>query len=414
MGAPGSVIIVGGGPAGALLAFLMARGGVPTTLIERHSDFSREFRGEGMSPSGMAAIREAGLWDEFDRLPWTPLKSIAMYSDGRPFLSLDIDSVLPPGMEFIRVLGQPHLLELLVREAGRFTNFSFRRGVLVREPILQDGRVVGVRIAGEGGTDENLHADYVIGADGRYSTLRKRLGLELGGEAQVFDVVWCKVPRPRTMDKGRVYSFLLDEFFGLAFPTENDEVQVGRIIAKGSFKAFRGEEGGEWYDKIAASLPPDIAPGFLEVRAAGAHPALLDVVCGSLPTWSAPGICFVGDAAHPMSPIGAQGINVALRDAVVAANHFGPLLAGDADARALDAAAAAFEAERRTEVDKLQAQQTDAPKRLAVGRKFAAVLRAVPDSWVAWFARWILGLRSTRNFIQGVSDLKLTFGKPRA
>ena len=410
--APASVIIAGGGPAGALTAFLLARGGVPTTLIERHADFSREFRGEGMSPAGMAAIREAGLWDAFDRLPWTPIRSMAMYSNGREVLGLDIDRFMPEGLELIRVLSQPHLLELLVRESGRFPNFTFRRGVLVKEPILDDGRVVGVRLAGEGG-DEDLRADYVIGADGRYSTLRRALGLELAGEPQVFDVVWCKVPRPRTMVKGRVYSFLLDQFFGLAFPTEDDHVQIGRIIAKGSYKAFRGDEHGAWYEKVAASLPPDIAPGFLEVSGGDARPFLLDVICGSLPKWSAPGICFVGDAAHPMSPIGAQGINVALRDAVIAANHFGPtLVAGDAGA--LDRAAAAFEAERRPEVDKLQTQQIEAPKRLAEARRFAPLMRHVPGRWLEGLARWVLGLRTTRNFIQGVSDLKLTFGRTDA
>lgn len=413
MSASGSVIIVGGGPAGALTAFLLARGGVQTTLIERHSDFSREFRGEGMSPAGMAAIREAGLWNEFDKLPWTPLTSMAMYSDGEPFLSLDFDRFLPAGMEFIRILSQPRLLELLVREAGRFPTFSFRRGVLVREPIEENGRVVGVRLAGGGEGDEDLRADYVIAAEGRCSNLRKKLGLELAGEPQGFDVVWCKVRRPAGMVKGRVYSFLLDEFFGLAFPSEHDEVQIGRIIAKGSFKAFRGDAGGEWYDKIAASLPPDLVPGFLAVRETDSRPTLLDVMCGSLPKWSAPGICFIGDAAHPMSPIGAQGINIALRDAVVAANHLGPALMAGAGSDALDRAASAFEAERRPEVDKLQAQQTAAPKRLAAGRKFAAVLRVVPARWMEALAHWVLGLRTTRNFIDGTSDLKLTFGRPK-
>lgn len=411
--APGTVIIVGGGPAGALLAFLLARGGVPTTLIERHADFAREFRGEGMSPSGMAAIREAGLWDAFDRLPTTPIRSMAMYSNGQEFLSLDVDRFMPEGMDLIRILSQPHLLELLVEQAARFPNFAFRRGVLVKGPIIEEGRIVGVRLGGESDGEE-LRANYVIGADGRYSTLRKALGLELAGKPQVFDVVWCKIRRPPTMLAGRVYSFLLDEFFGLAFPTEDDHVQIGRIIAKGGYRSFRGDEGGAWYEKVAAGLPPDIAPGFLDVRDSGTHPFLLDVICGSLPKWLAPGICFVGDAAHPMSPIGAQGINVALRDAVIAANHFGPALLAGADAAAVDRAAVAFEAERRPEVDKLQEQQTDAPKRLAAARRFAVVMRFVPAGWIEGLARWVLSLRTTRNFIQGVSDLKLSFRRPSA
>lgn len=412
MTAPGSVIVAGAGPAGALLAFLLARGGVEVTLVERHSDFSREFRGEGMSPAGMAAIRAAGLGKEFDSLPATALESMALYSNGRPFLSLDIDRILHPGMEFLRVLSQEHLLEMLVGEAARFPTFRLARGELVHEPIVEAGRVVGIRIGERGG--EDLRADYVIAADGRYSTLRKRLGLELAGEPQVFDVVWCKVPRPAAMVRGRVYSFLLDDFFALAFPTENDQVQIGRIIPKGTYKAFRGEEKGEWYERVAAGLPPAFAASFLEVCDDSVRPALLDVVCGSMPEWSAPGICFVGDAAHPMSPIGAQGINIALRDAVVAANVLGPPLFAAADGAELDRAAAAFEAARRPEVDKLQQQQTVAPKRLARAKVVAPVLRAIPDPWVAAFARWVIGLRSTRNFIEGASSISLTFGKPAA
>ena len=406
-----SVIVVGGGPAGALLAFLFARGGVATTLIERHIDFSREFRGEGMTPGGMAAIRAAGLWGAFDRLPATKLVSMAMYSRNRPFIALDLDEVLPEGAQFIRILAQPRLLEFIVSEASVFSNFSFLRGVVVRDVLIEEGRVVGVRI-GEEGAERELRAGYVVAADGRYSTLRKRLGFELGGDPQVFDVVWCKVPRPSGMVKGRVYSFLLDEFFALAFPTEDDHVQVGRIIPKGSFRDFKGQAGGDWAAKVAESLPREFREGFIHASRGDVHPVLLDVVCGSMERWSAPGICFVGDAAHPMSPIGAQGINVALRDAVVAANHLGPELLAGRPGEELDAAAAAFERERRTEVDKVQAQQTEAPKRFAAMQKIAGLVRLIPSRWIGGFARWVLGLRSTRNFIEGVSALELTFGKP--
>lgn len=406
--------IVGGGPAGALLAYLLARRGVQVTLLERHSDFSREFRGEGMTPSGMAAIREAGLWEAFDRLPWTPLKSMALYSGGRPFLTLDIEQMLPRGMQFIRILAQPHLLEMLVEKAAAFESFTLLRGVLVREPILVDGRVRGVRYSDASGTEQDLAADYVIAADGRYSTLRRSLGLELAGIPQTFDVVWCKVPRPEGMPRGRVYSFMLDDYFGLAFPTEDDHVQIGRIIPKGSFRQFKGGGEGEWYDRIAASLPAELVPGFLAVRERASNPTLLDVVCGSLAKWSAPGICFIGDAVHPMSPVGAQGINIALRDAIVAANHLGPALLGGAGDAVLDAAAARIEAERRIEVDKVQAQQADAPRQLAMGRRVAHIVRLIPDPWIAALARFALRRSFVRNFIEGVSEVRLTFGRELA
>lgn len=408
------VAIVGGGPAGALLAYLLARGGVRATLLERHSDFSREFRGEGMTPSGMAAIREAGLWEEFDSLPWTPLKSMSLYAGGRAFLTVEIERMLPPSMQFIRILAQPHLLEMLVEKSAAFESFELLRGVLVREPILVDGRVQGVVYRDGAGVEREMAVDYVIGADGRYSTLRRSLGLELAGTPQAFDVVWCKVPRPEGMPRGRVYSFMFDEYFGLAFPTEGDQVQIGRIIAKGTYRQFKGADEGDWYDRIVASLPAELVPGFLAVREEASNPTLLDVVCGSLEKWSAPGICFIGDAAHPMSPVGAQGINIALRDAIVAANQLGPALIGGADDAALDAAAAQMEAERRVEVDKVQAQQTNAPRQLAMGRKAAHIVRLIPDSWIAALARFALGRRFVRNFIEGVSEVRLTFGKPPA
>jgi 2-polyprenyl-6-methoxyphenol hydroxylase-like FAD-dependent oxidoreductase len=397
------VIISGAGPAGALLAFLLVRGGIRVTLIERHTDFSREFRGEGLSPSGMAAIRDAGLWEEFLRLPATHLSSMAMYAKGRSFLVLDIEKILPRDMMFLRILAQHHLLEMLIEAASRYPGFTLLRGTVVREPLMADGRVVGLRVG-----ERDIAADYVFAADGRYSTLRRKLGLELASYQQSFDVVWCKIPRPPEIPSGRVYSFLLEDFFGLAFPTEHDQLQIGRIITKGGYRRMRGEEKADWYDRVLEILPADLRPAFAAQRDQATDPVLLDVVCGSLSRWSVPGMTFIGDAAHPMSPIAAQGINIALRDAVIAANHFGPALR-DGGAADLDAAAAAFEAERRVEVDKVQRQQNEAPRQLARGRALAPVLRLIPASVLAALARFVLGLRSTRNLIEGTSGLTLTF-----
>lgn len=407
------VAIIGAGPGGALTAWLLSRGGIKVTLIERHQDFSREFRGEGMTPAGMQAIREAGLWDDFDALPSEPIRSMQMFSRGQRFLNIELDRILPPDIQVIRLMPQPKLLEMLADKCARFPNFTLLRGTVVRDLVEEDGRVVGLALGGEGGERE-LRCDYVIAADGRYSIARKRLGLELEGARQAFDVVWCRVPRIDPVKPGEAYGFLLDDYFGLAFPAEDNHVQIGRIIAKGSYREFRGSEPGAWKDHLASVLPPPLATVFAAGRDAASEPFLLDVVCGMLPKWSVPGLVLMGDAAHPMSPVGAQGINIALRDAVVLANHLGPALLEGAGPDQLDRAAAGFEAERRPEVEKIQAAQNQGNARLKGIQAMAPVLRFLPMGLIGWLGRQVLSRPSTRRFVDGASSIKLTFGPERA
>ena len=408
------VAIIGAGPAGALTAWLLARMGIRVTLIERHSDFSREFRGEGMTPGGMQAIREAGLWEAFDALPAEPIRSMQMFSRGKRFLKVDLDRILPPGIQFIRLMPQPRLLEMLVAQCVQFETFSLLRGTVVRDLRTEDGRVTGLVVGGEGG-ERVLDCDYVIAADGRYSVARKRLGLELEGQQQAFDVVWCRVPRSPPVERGEAFGFLLDDYFGLAFPAEDDHVQIGRIIAKGSYRSFRGGEPGAWKDQLASVLPPPLAQVFAAGREQASEPFLLDVVCGTTPKWSVPGLVLMGDAAHPMSPVGAQGINIALRDAIVLANHVGPVLLEGGDGQQLDEAAARFEAERRPEVEKIQAEQNRTEAKLSRIQAVAPVLRLLPMGLIGWAGRKLLDRPATRRFIQGASEIALTFkpGTPR-
>ncbi len=402
------VAIIGAGPAGALTAWLLARMGISVTLIERHSDFSREFRGEGMTPAGMQAIREAGLWEAFDALPSEPIQSMQMFSRGKRFLNISLERILPPGIQFIRLMPQPKLLEMLAAQCARFAGFTLLRGTVVRDLLVEQGRVVGLALGGEGGERE-LRCDYVIAADGRFSVARRRLGLELQGERQEFDVVWCRVPRSEPVKPGEAYGFLLDDYFGLAFPAEDGHVQIGRIIAKGSYRDFRGSEPGAWKDQMASVLPPPLATVFAAGRDRASEPFLLDVVCGMLPKWSVPGLVLMGDAAHPMSPVGAQGINIALRDAIVLANELGPELLGGGGADRLDQAAEQFETERRSEVEKIQAAQNRGGTRLKGIQAMAPVLRLLPMGVLEWLGRAMLSRPSTRRFIEGASRITLTF-----
>lgn len=406
------VAIIGAGPAGALTAWLLVRMGIRVTLIERHHDFAREFRGEGMTPGGMQAIREAGLWEAFDALPSEPIRSMQMFSRGKRFLNLDLARILPPDIEFIRLMPQPRLLEMLASACAQFAGFTLLRGTVVRDLTVEGGRIVGLELGGEGG-DRQLRCDYVIAADGRYSVARKRLGLDLEGERQEFDVVWCRVPRSAPVKPGEAYGFLLEDYFGLCFPAEDDHVQIGRIIAKGSYRDFRGSEPGAWKDQMASVLPPPLATVFAAGRERASEPFLLDVVCGMLPKWSVPGLVLMGDAAHPMSPVGAQGINIALRDAIVLANELGPDLLAGGDAGRLDQASERFERQRRPEVEKIQAVQNRAPKRLKHIQSIAPVLRLLPMGLLSWLGRRLLNRPATRRLIEGASTISLTF-KPGA
>ena len=329
------VVIAGAGPAGASLGYLLARRGLGVTLLERQTDFAREFRGEGLMASGVEALGAMGLGAALDALPQTRIETLDIFRGARRVLRVRPQDLGAPGP---RMVSQPALLELLVAEAGRFPRFRLERGVTVR--------------------------DLVIGTDGRASVLRARAGLRARRAEQAFDVVWCKVPQPAFLDQTTARAYLGHRHFALLFPSYDGRLQIGWIIDKGSFGDLRrlGIEG--WIEEMARHVSPDLAA---HLRAEGrtiTHPFLLDVVCDRLERWSLPGLLLLGDAAHPMSPVGAQGINIALRDALVAANHLGPALAGGAAPVALDAAAARVVAEREPEVAEIQRLQQGPPRLL--------------------------------------------------
>lgn len=344
-----------------MLAYLLASRGIATTLVERQSDFTREFRGEGLSPGGQSMFREAGLWQAFDTLPHTRFEKAGLYYRGRRFASLQLSQLgdFPP-----RWVSQPAMLEMLVEQSSQFANFTFLRGVPVGGPRIENGRVTGIELAGSDG--EALLADYVFGCDGRLSTLRRDTGLDQPRDPESFDIVWCKLPMPDFYDPAtpEVRGYVGNRQLGLFIPAYDGLLQLGWVIPKGSFREFKKQGIAHWLERIRGQVSADMAEHIRLHAGDSLRPFLLDVVCDCFDRWSMPGMTLLGDAAHPMSPVGAQGINIALRDAVVAANHFVPLLRADAGTDALDTAAAAFRTERIAEIAPIQRLQRRAPRLL--------------------------------------------------
>lgn len=356
----GGVVVVGAGPAGALLSFLLARAGIEVTLLERHSDFAREFRGEGLSPDGLAMFREAGLWDAFEELPQTVIGAVEIYHRGRRMAAMSLDWV--PDELAPRLVSQPAMLEMLVGASAGFDRFRFAAGVRAVD-VIRDGATVRGVVVRDGDHESELHADYVFATDGRYSALRKAAGLDTPTSPQSFDVVWFKIPLP-DFDVGGppvMRGFFGDGKMGLAFPSYDGRLQVGWVIRKGRFGDLRARGVEHWVREMADHLSPAMSAHVLGHVDEIVHPFLLDVVSDHHPIWSVPGLTMLGDAAHPMSPVGAQGVNIALRDAVAAANHFVPHLRGEVSLTDLARAALGFQEDRRAEVVGAQRMQALAP-----------------------------------------------------
>lgn len=367
------VVIVGAGPAGATLAYLLARRGVRVTMLERQVDFAREFRGEILMPSGIDAFAQMGLAGQLAAVPQARVEGLELYRGLNRALSLSIAATGP----HIAAVSQPAMLEMLVAEAARFANFTLERGATVRDLLHIDGRVAGVTMDTAKGPRE-IRADFVIGTDGRTSVIRKRAALRAESTPQAFDVVWFRVPMDGLFTANIARAYLWYGHTVLAFRTYGDGIQIAWIIDKGTFGELRRMGADRWLDAMTAYVPPHFAAHLRAHRDSLTHPFLLDVVCDRLTDWTAPGLLLLGDASHPMSPVGGQGINIALRDALIAANYLVPVLAADGAPAALDAAARRIQAERMPEVVRIQGLQQVGPRILFGQSLLSRIVTSAP------------------------------------
>src|SRR6201991_386369 len=317
-----TVVIAGGGPAGMMAGLLLARAGIAVTVLEKHADFLRDFRGDTVHASTVALLDELGLGAEFRKLPQSRLTGVLLPGTDSQRAPVEIFAALPAPYNYVAMVPQWDLLNLLADAARREPTFTLRMRTEAIGLIVADGRVTGVRYRGPNGSGE-IHADLTLACDGRASALRRASGLPAREYRVPFDVWWFRLPRHPDEDgalAGVAPAFSRGE--SLLASTREDSYQFAYPIPKGS-DARRRAEGVEVFRARVAALRPDLADR-VEAIASMDDVFVLDVRLNRLRRWYTDGLLCIGDAAHAMSPAGGVGINLAIQDAVAAAR----LLAG--------------------------------------------------------------------------------------
>lgn len=306
--------IVGGGPAGVMLGYLLARKGVAVTVLEKHRDFFRDFRGDTVHPSTLELMYELGLLQDLLRLPHQELTGIGGVFGDFVFTAADFKRV-PTHCKFVALMPQWDFLNFLSTHARKFSNFDLR---MEHEAVglVRDGdRIVGVEVQTPDGPEE-IRANLVVGCDGRHSVIRKAAQLELIEFGVPIDVLWFHISR-----RGNDPEQLLGNFnYGRALVLINRDkyFQAGLLIRKGSFEEMKAA-GLEAFRKTLLRIAPYLGDRVDELKDWD-QIKLLSVQLNRLRQWYRSGLLCIGDAAHAMSPAGGVGINLAIQDAVATAN----------------------------------------------------------------------------------------------
>ena len=368
-----SCCIAGGGPGGAVLALLLARRGVPVTLLEMHKDFDREFRGDTVHPSVMEILDQIGLAGKLLEIPHTKLTGPTLQFANGPFRPFDLGR-LKTRFPYILMVPQVRFLEFITREAAKYPQFRLVMQANAHQLVEENGVVCGVRYLASDGLHE-VRASLTVGADGRFSQLRRLAGFEPIKTSPPMDVLWFRLPKlpgePEVVGgafggigRGRILILL----------ERTDHWQAGLVFPKGEYQKLR-EKGVEAVRQTITEIEPRYAR-HAESLVDWQQLTLLSVESSRCPLWHKPGLLLIGDAAHVMSPVGGVGINYAIQDAALASNVLTkPLLAG----RVSDSDLAEVQRQREWPTRAIQAMQSFMQRNLV-----ASALRAQQAINVPW------------------------------
>jgi 2-polyprenyl-6-methoxyphenol hydroxylase-like FAD-dependent oxidoreductase len=314
------VAIAGGGPAGMMLGFLLARAGIEVAVLEKYPDFFRDFRGDTIHPSTMEVLHELGLLEDFLKLKHNDVRQMNA-TIGNQSVTIADFSRLKVHCPFIAFIPQWDFLNFIADHAAQYPTFHLMKETEVTDLIQENGAIAGLTAKTPTGHID-LRADLTISADGRHSTVREKSGLKVQNIGAPMDVLWfrlSRIPGDPEQALGRI-----DYGKMMIMLDRNDYWQCGFIIRKGDFDTIKSQGLQSFHDSIRLLAP------FLNYRpteiTSWDQVKLLTVTVDRLPTWHRPGLLCIGDAAHAMSPIGGVGINLAIQDAVASANILIPKL----------------------------------------------------------------------------------------
>jgi len=365
--------IAGGGPAGMMCGYILARAGLKVSVLEKHEDFFRDFRGDTVHPSTMEALSELGLLEDFLKRPHNAFLQLSALIGDTTVQVADFRH-LPTKAKFMAVMPQWDFLNFMKEAGGRYPNLDVRMRCEALDLIERDGRVVGVKAKGPDG-DLHIGAKLVIAADGRTSVLRAKAGLRGVDLGAPIDVLWMRLPRKP--DDANVPLGRMGPGHMMIMIERDDYFQCAYVTHKGGFDVIKAAGLEAFRQRIVDAAP--MTKDRVQALKTWDDVKLLTVTVDRLTRWWKPGLLCIGDAAHAMSPVGGVGINLAIQDAVAAANLLaGPLKQGLVG----NAPLAAVQARREGAVKLMQAIQVTIQNRL-----LAPLLAAKGPITVPWPAK---------------------------